>query len=185
MARKNIKLDRPGIVRAAFAVLDETGLEGLRLHLVAARLGVKAPALYWHVRNKAELIGLMAATLSIRAARARQAATGWRSKLETYGRTLRRTMLRHRDAARLCVIAPPIASPDVVADRLARPLVAAGMDRGSALSCQAAVIAYTVGWVAYEQNHRMHEYLAKMIDFPRSFDQGLRALVRGFPAKSR
>jgi len=183
MARsKHIKLDRPKIVRAAFDVLDEAGLDGLRLHRVAGRLGVQAPALYWHVRNKAELIGLMAATFSITAQRARPAAPGWRGKLEAFGRAMRRGMLRHRDAARLCVVAPPIESPDLVADRLARPLVEGGLDRASALSYQAAVIAYTVGWVVYEQNHRMHDYLTKMIDFPRSFDQGLRALVRGFPA---
>ncbi len=29
---------------------------------------------------------------------------------------------------------------------------------------------------------RMHDYLTKMINFPRSFDQGLRALVLGFSA---
>ncbi len=180
MARKTTKLDRPTIVRAAFAVLDEKGLDGLRLHLVAEHLGVQAPALYWHVRDKSELLGLMAKTIWQSAARARPSVRGWRPLLDHYGRALRRTMLRRRDAARLCVIAPPIESPDVVADRLAAPLVAAGLDRRSALSHQAAVIAYTVGWVAYEQNHRMHEHLAKMIDFPRSFDQGLRALIRGF-----
>jgi hypothetical protein len=52
------------------------------------------------------------------------------------------------------------------------------------------VIAYTVGWVAYEQSQFMHEFLAQMIDFSESFDTGLRALVGGLtnppaaPAKS-
>ncbi len=183
MARKTTKLDRPSIIRAAFAVLDEKGLDGLRLHLVAEHLGVQAPALYWHVRNKSELLGLMAKTFWQSAARAGPVERGWRPLLEHYGRALRKAMLRRRDAARLCVIAPPIESPDVVADRLAAPLIAAGLERRSALSHQASVIAYTVGWVAYEQNHRMHEHLAKMIDFPRSFDEGLQALVRGFSAQ--
>jgi hypothetical protein len=45
------------------------------------------------------------------------------------------------------------------------------------------VIAYTLGWVVYEQSQPMHEHLAKMIDFSESYDSGLRAMVRGFAAE--
>ena len=58
------KLDQGAVVSAAFEVLNSVGLDGLSLRLVAERLGVQAPALYWHVHNKAELISLMAATFS-------------------------------------------------------------------------------------------------------------------------
>ena len=55
------KLDQAAIVGAAFEVLNNEGLDGLSLRLVAEQLGVQAPALYWHVHNKAELLSLMAA----------------------------------------------------------------------------------------------------------------------------
>ncbi len=71
-------------------------------------------------------------------------------------------------------------------------MVDAGLSARHALSYCASVIAYTVGWVTYEQSQSMHEFLAQMIDFPESFETGLKALVGGLtnpppsaPAKSR
>jgi len=55
-----VAVTRQQLVDAAIEVLDESGLAGLTLRQVAARLGVQAPALYWHVRNKRELLDLMA-----------------------------------------------------------------------------------------------------------------------------
>ena len=177
-----MKIDRAAIVEAAFAVLGEAGLDGLSLRLVAERLGVQAPALYWHVHNKAELIGLMAATVSAAALQEEPEGPGWGARLVGFGRALRRAMLQHRDFARLCVIAQPLEDPEVTASRQAAPLIAAGLDRRRALSFQASVIAYTLGWVVYEQNPTMHEHLAHIIDFNESFDAGLLAMVHGFTA---
>jgi TetR/AcrR family tetracycline transcriptional repressor len=55
-----VAVTREQLVDAAIEVLDESGLAGLTLRQVATRLGVQAPALYWHVRNKRELLDLMA-----------------------------------------------------------------------------------------------------------------------------
>jgi TetR/AcrR family tetracycline transcriptional repressor len=185
MGKAGKRLTRSRIIRAAFAVLDDQGLEGLSLRLVAARLGVQAPALYWHVRNKAELTSLMAATLSSKGERAGEGVKHWRSRLLAYGRGLRCAILRHRDAARLCAAGNPVESPEVVATRLAAPLIADGLDARTALSFQAAVVAYTLGWVVYEQSQPMHDFLEQLIDFDESFEAGLSALVRGFRTSSR
>ena len=57
------RLDRERVVRAALALLDEVGLDGLTLRRLAQDLGVKAPALYWHVASKADLLHEMAVTM--------------------------------------------------------------------------------------------------------------------------
>jgi TetR/AcrR family tetracycline transcriptional repressor len=181
--KTNPKIDRDVIVDAAFAVLQEKGLDGLSLRVLAAHLDVQAPALYWHVRNKAELIGRMAATFGAIAAAATPADDTWAARLIAYGQALRQAMLQYRDSARLCAMAQPIEDPDVNARRLAAPLIAAGLDAHRALRCQSSIIAYTLGWVIYEQSQPMHEYLAHMIDFSESFDSGLLAMVRGFAAE--
>lgn len=178
-----MRLSRAAIVKAAFAVLTKEGLEGLNVRLVAERLGVQAPALYWHVHNKAELLGLMAATFAATAARAEPEEPGWPARLLIYGRTMRKAMLKQRDAARLCASAQPIEEPELTARRLATPLIEAGLDGRRALSCQASVIAYTLGWVVYEQNQSMHDYLEYMINFAESYEAGLRAMVAGFVAE--
>jgi TetR/AcrR family tetracycline transcriptional repressor len=179
----NAKIDRDVIVEAACAVLQEKGLDGLSLRVLASYLDVQAPALYWHVHNKAELIGRMAATFGATAAAAVSKNSTWTARLIGYGQAMRKAMLQHRDSARLCAIAQPIEDPDVISRRLAAPLIAGGLDAHRALRCQASIIAYTLGWVIYEQSQPMHEYLARMIDFSESFDSGLLAMVRGFAAE--
>ena len=176
------KLDQAAIVAAAFEVLDQEGLDGLSLRLVADQLGVQAPALYWHVHNKAELLGLMAASFAQEALKHLEGAT-WRERLLRSARARRRAMLERRDSARVCVIAQPLRSAADVQPQLTAPLIAAGLTARRALSYQAAVIAYTVGWVAYEQSQALHDFLTQLIDFDESFETGLQALVGGFPGE--
>jgi TetR/AcrR family tetracycline transcriptional repressor len=174
------KLDQGAVVSAAVEVLNSVGLDGLSLRLVAERLGVQAPALYWHVHNKAELISLMAATFSEEAGRALSVGGTWREKLLLSARARRAAMLKLRDSARVVVIAEPKRSATEVAPELTAPLVAVGLNARQAMSYQAAVIAYTVGWVAYEQSQAMHDFLTQLFDFDESFETGLQAMVSGF-----
>jgi len=56
--RPHLSLDQ--LVEAAIALLDEEGLDGLTTRALAARLGVQSPALYWYIRDKGELLDLVA-----------------------------------------------------------------------------------------------------------------------------
>ncbi|RKE20643.1 TetR/AcrR family transcriptional regulator [Streptomyces sp. TLI_171] len=56
-------LTREQIVRTAVELLDEDGLEGLNMRSLGKRPGAAATAVYWHVRNKDELV-LAAADLA-------------------------------------------------------------------------------------------------------------------------
>jgi TetR/AcrR family transcriptional regulator, tetracycline repressor protein len=180
--RAGSKLDVPTIVDAAFDVLEEYGFDGLGLRLVADRLDVQTPALYWHVRNKAMLISLMARSISESAAHAKVEGRGWRDKLTFQARWHRREMLKHRDSARLMLAAQPLEDPESVAQRLAAPLMESGLSARVALSYYASVVAFAMGWVAYEQSQALHDFLTHMIDFEESFEVGLQAIVAGFAA---
>jgi len=48
-------LTREQIVEQAIALMDADGTSGLTLRRLADRLGVEAPALYWHFPDKASL----------------------------------------------------------------------------------------------------------------------------------
>jgi len=181
--REGSKLDLEIILEAAFAVLDTYGLDGLNLIAVADKLEVKSPALYWHVKNKAELIGIMSATIMRTAMQVDEDENlHWRDKLLISGRRLRRALLQHPDATRLCLAAKPITNPDAAAMKLAKPLIASGLDARQALSFQSAVISFTVGSAAFEQSPSFHDFLTHMIDFDESFETGLQAMVCGFQA---
>ncbi len=52
-------LDRAAIVDAALRIVDAEGVDGLSIRRLAADLGVTPMAVYWHVRDKAELLDLV------------------------------------------------------------------------------------------------------------------------------
>ena len=97
------------IVAAAFRQLEADGLDGLTMRRLAAALGVQAPALYWHVGDKAELLGLMARDIYAAAYAGVTGAASWREWLRSFGEALRRSLAAHRDGVRLCATARPPA----------------------------------------------------------------------------
>ncbi|MFF4157033.1 TetR/AcrR family transcriptional regulator [Streptomyces sp. NPDC001678] len=58
MPRNTLTADQ--IVRAAIALLDEEGLDGLNMRSLGARLGSAPTAIYWHIKTKDELVRLAA-----------------------------------------------------------------------------------------------------------------------------
>ncbi|TKV60597.1 TetR family transcriptional regulator [Nakamurella flava] len=108
-------LNRDAILDAAFAVLDAVGADGLTTRAVADRLGVKAPALYWHIRDKQALLDEMGTR--VWASVIRSSVVGgqlpdpssertpdepaWWSACAAFARTARSALLAHRDGARL------------------------------------------------------------------------------------
>ena len=60
---KSPPLDEKRVLDAAFAVLETHGFEGLTIRRIADVLGVKNPALYWHFKNKQEIVNGMASRL--------------------------------------------------------------------------------------------------------------------------
>lgn len=93
-------LDRARIVTAAIELLDEQGIAQLSTRKLATKLGVRSPTLYWHVRDKAELLDLIAEELCAGAFDI-DAAAPWRDQLEQGLRQFRAMVLAHRDVATL------------------------------------------------------------------------------------
>lgn len=186
-SRPRQQLDKDRLISAAFTVLERDGLDKLSMRPLAAEFGVQAPALYWHIGDKAELLRLMAVSIYAQAYAGVGEQGDWRSWLLGFGRSLRRAFAGHRDGARLCAMAKgPDAPVDISAHarNIAAPLVALGLSQQRALSCEASVISFALGWASFEANGSMHLYLDEMLSFDDSFEMGLTALVRGFPAET-
>ena len=99
-----VNLDRQTVVRAALGLLDKAGLDGLTVRKLAGELGVQAPALYWHFKNKEELLDEMATTVFADAVRDSgwpRPDASWPEWAEQIGKRLRGTLLRYRDGARM------------------------------------------------------------------------------------
>lgn len=150
---KGVTLDR--IVAAGLELLDEVGLDGLTTRALATRLDVKAPALYWHVANKQTLVDEMATALwrEIQAALpAVDERSDWREYLAAFAATVRATLLRHRDGAKL--FSGTYLTDVGVLEAQEAPLsllVAAGMSLQRAVEISTVLYAYTVGATIEEQ----------------------------------
>ena len=52
------RLSREALVEAAMALADREGLDALTIRRLAGEIGVTPMALYWHVKDKDELLGV-------------------------------------------------------------------------------------------------------------------------------
>ncbi|MBU6445528.1 MAG: TetR/AcrR family transcriptional regulator C-terminal domain-containing protein [Alphaproteobacteria bacterium] len=178
-----MKLEQERIVAAALALVNREGLSGFNLRALALMLNVRASALYWHVGSKDEIVARMAKMLYERAFDAAPKGVGWQGWLLGFGRAFRASLLGQRDSAQICTMARLLdTNIPTLMERIAAPMVEGGIDKASAVSMQGAVIAYTLGWVVYEQSSTLHDTLEQMYDFTESYERGLTAMVRGFAA---
>jgi TetR/AcrR family tetracycline transcriptional repressor len=104
--RERQPLDRPQVVQAALALLDEVGLDGLTMRHLAERLGVKAASLYRHMRDKEELLILLADEISGEIPVVENDRP-WQEQLVKLALGYRHVLLGHRDAARLLADTAP------------------------------------------------------------------------------
>jgi TetR/AcrR family transcriptional regulator, tetracycline repressor protein len=96
------------VVQAAVALLDEEGLDGLTTRALATRLGVQSPAIYWYVRDKGELLDLVADAICAPAVEPDDGGDlGWREQAEIGLCRYRDVLRSHRDAPRLLAERPP------------------------------------------------------------------------------
>src|SRR4029453_9432202 len=111
-----VRIRAEDVIEAAFAVLDEHGLDGLTTRRLTQRLGLAVGALYWHRRDKQELLSLLADRI---VAGAGPVGDGheWDKQLVEAARGIRRAMLGHRDGGRLRGGGAPLAGPPAAAGR--------------------------------------------------------------------
>jgi TetR/AcrR family tetracycline transcriptional repressor len=150
-----VKLSRDVIAGRALEVLNEVGLDGLTMRVLAKELGVQAPTLYWHVKNKQELLDAMADRLAVETAEGLEAPRrdeSWQDWLVTLSQRNRRAMLRYRDGAR--VAAGAYSSNPAVGrtiELVLRTLQDAGFTTAEAARTFPVLLHYTVGFTIEEQ----------------------------------
>lgn len=160
----HVQLSVDTIVSAAMDILDRYGLADMTMRRVASTLDVAPGALYWHIKNKQELISAIAerildSTETVRAElAAATAATGTPTHpgdgAALFCAALRRALLTHRDGAELVVAA--MTQPDsTIRSRLitalTEELVRAGLEETTAQSGAHALLHQVVGATTLEQ----------------------------------
>ncbi|WP_163513427.1 TetR/AcrR family transcriptional regulator C-terminal domain-containing protein [Fodinicola acaciae] len=195
-------LDRDLIVRTALRLLDEVGLETLSLRRLAKELDVQASALYWHVKNKQELLDEMARVIVIDAVRAAPMPAGqtWQEMLTHLARVQYTATRSHRDGGALMLTARNLADYQLeYLDWMLGMLVAAGFTETAAAEAFLVVSNYALGAAVVQQRGgntgvdatepevvaavRTHPALIRIVEASKDpdavFETGLRWLIAG------
>ncbi|MFF8447054.1 TetR/AcrR family transcriptional regulator C-terminal domain-containing protein [Streptomyces leeuwenhoekii] len=204
-------LDRRRVVDTALDLLNEVGLDGLTLRTIARELDVKAPALYWHFKDKQALLDEMATEMYRRmaAGASLDPGDGWRDRLRKTGRGLRTALLGYRDGAKVFSGSrfTGVAHAEQLEDTLGL-LTAAGFTLSQAVGATTTTFLYTLGFVTEEQGvqplpgerregYDVQERARVMAAFPlsaaagaemfgdfdRRFEEGLELLIAGIEAR--
>jgi AcrR family transcriptional regulator len=94
-------LTREAIVEAALRIIDAEGTDGLSMRRVGEELGTGAASIYWHVRNKEQLLQLVFERVVEEIRLPEPDPSRWREQLRGLADQMRAILTRHRDVARL------------------------------------------------------------------------------------
>lgn len=149
-----MKIDKSAIINAALDLLNEVGIDALSTRLLAQRLGVKQPALYWHFKSKKALLAAMNAVM-LRLNNTHSAPSpdpSWQAFMRDTAVSFRRTLLGFRDGARVHTGAQGERSDLGQLDRIVTFMAGHGFTANDVMNLNAAISRYVVGCVMDEQN---------------------------------
>ncbi|MGI8574561.1 MAG: TetR/AcrR family transcriptional regulator [Egibacteraceae bacterium] len=144
-------LERRTIVATALAIVDAEGLEALSMRRLARTLGVAPMSLYRHVRDKDEVLALVAEAVAELVASPAEDLS-WHEAAAALCRSVRAVLLDHRGVARL-LLGPIPFTPAVLrlTETLLGNLARAGLRPAQAAAAHEALWMLTVGSVIVEQ----------------------------------
>lgn len=158
------KLTRQTIVETAVGLLNEVGLDGLTMRRLAAELGVQNPALYWHFRNKQELLDEMADAMVVGAGMGPpREGESWQEWLLRRSRAYRQSVLSYRDGARIVSRARLGTAAVKAFEGELTAMVELGFTPLLALRTISTLSHYSTGFVLQEQTTRQ-EYAEQPAD---------------------
>jgi TetR/AcrR family tetracycline transcriptional repressor len=177
--REKGNLDRTTIVQTALRLLDEVGIDGLSTRRLAAELGIKSASLYWHFKDKDELLNEMSGVMfeeCLLRADANQPGFDALDWLADGAKAIRRTALSRRDGAQVMarLKAPGANSP--IEDNV-KAFAGSGLSDGEARMAIQTLQRFAIGAAMQEQS----DAAASAGD--EDFDFGLRTFIDGLHAR--
>lgn len=170
-------LNRDIIVDVALDLLDAVGLDKLSTRRIAEELGIKNASLYWHFRNKGELLDAMTTRLynfAVPEPRLEDPGFDWVDWIAEGARAIRRTALARRDGARLMSRArklPPETQAKIA--RNVSVLASHGLGKIDAQAALQTLRCFAVGSALQEQANAGRQKMTDGLEGDDLFEFGL------------
>jgi AcrR family transcriptional regulator len=149
--RRREPLSADAIVAVALRILDAEGLDALSMRRLAVELDTGAASLYWHVGSKDGLLDLLFDAIIGEQSVPDPEPERWREQLKEVARTMRATILSHRDVVRISIGRIPMGPNALVyAERVLAILRAGGVSGHLAVLAQQLLMAVVNGFTIDE-----------------------------------
>lgn len=168
-------LNRQAVVDAALELLAESGIDGLSMRALADRLGVKAASLYWHVRDKQQVLELLAEALLDRVNV--PSSSDWHEQVRGACAQLAGVLADEATAGTVILAALPVIQRSRLAEQLTHVLAAAGLPEAGAAAYAVIVDVAATAGLAGPAVVEEHPAMTLAID-----TGSWRVAVRGGPA---
>jgi TetR/AcrR family tetracycline transcriptional repressor len=186
--REKGTLDRATIVRTALRLLDDVGIDGLSTRRLAAELGIKSASLYWHFKDKNELLAEMSGAMfevCLPAPNVSGANFDWAEWLAEGARAIRRTALSRRDGAQVMAFPrPKVMTGRAVFEDNVKTLMRSGLADMEARLAMQTLRRYAIGAGLQEQSNKGASAAAGIVGTgEEGFEFGLQTFVDGLKAR--
>ncbi len=111
-ARRQEPLSRQRVVAASMELARERGLDGVTMRALAAELDVTPMAVYYHVRNKDELVALVAESVLEDASPLSLADAGWETALRDHLLALWETLAKYPGLSSYMINLPTLGTTE-------------------------------------------------------------------------
>ncbi|MFB9904108.1 TetR family transcriptional regulator [Allokutzneria oryzae] len=174
---------RDDVLRTALEILHRYGLADLSMRRLAAELGVRPSALYWHFPNKQSLLTAMADEVLGRVGPG-SARMRWDHRIERVATDMRAALLRVTDGAELVSAGQASGlSTTTVGDYLTDAARHGGLSDRDANATRTAVCQLVIGLTMEQQTRAQMERIGAAEpsdrDFDTEFADGLALILDG------
>lgn len=154
------KIKREDVIEKALELLKESGLEAITTRRLAQRLGVESASLYWHVKDKATLLGEMASRIIARyhTIQTPHDPKDWEKWFIDHAYSFRNALLAYPDGAMLHAGSIPTFNDLAQLELKVEYLVRAGFSQKEAQMAMLTMGQFVLGSVMEEQTRKKGEY---------------------------
>lgn len=176
------ELDRQRVVAAAMTLAERGGVRRVTIRALAAELGLSTAAMYHHVKDKRQLLDLIAQTTL--AAIELPLGGSWQQRLRTFARSARESLLRIDGIADFLQTYPAEGAARQVDSMLHQLVLDAGVPPARREAARMLLMVFVLGSVSSQQALAGLDHELK-VPAGRRFEQGLDMVVAGLEAPTK